>query len=110
MMNRSTEEISDEMSPKKKEDKSVKSGSMDLSDCDDSAESCTGGSRLKQRRATDFSQADNDLRRFLAEREQKRRDSDQDLQISPTSLANLTSKSANIFTFNSSSSSTSTPW
>jgi hypothetical protein len=35
--------------------------------------------RRQQRRATDFSQADKDLRRFLAQREQKRRDSDHDM-------------------------------
>jgi hypothetical protein len=32
--------------------------------------------RSQHRRNTDFSQADNDLKRFLSEREQKRRDSD----------------------------------
>ena len=33
----------------------------------------------QQRRNTDFSQADNDLKRFLEEREHKRIDSDGDL-------------------------------
>ena len=33
----------------------------------------------QQRRNTDFSQADNDLKRFLEEREHKRIDSEQDL-------------------------------
>lgn len=40
--------------------------------------------RSTQRRATDFSQADNDLRRFLAQREAQRRDSDQDMPAVPT--------------------------
>lgn len=35
--------------------------------------------RHQQRRNTDFSQADNDLKRFLEEREQKRIDSESDL-------------------------------
>ena len=39
--------------------------------------------RQAGRRATDFSQADNDLRRFLALREAQRRDSDQDLPSPP---------------------------
>ena len=45
-----------------------------------------GSGRDKERRNTDFSQADNDLKRFLSEREQKRRDSAEqlDLLISPT--------------------------
>ena len=38
--------------------------------------------RQQQRRATDFSQADNDLRRFLALREQNKRESDQDINNS----------------------------
>ena len=38
----------------------------------------------QQRRNTDFSQASQDLKRFLSEREAKRRDSDQDILPSPT--------------------------
>jgi hypothetical protein len=42
--------------------------------------------RDQERRNTDFSQADNDLKRFLSEREQKRRDSTEQLElvVSPT--------------------------
>ena len=43
--------------------------------------------RQGQRRATDFSQADNDLRRFLALREQQKRESDQDLASTVTTTA-----------------------
>ena len=40
----------------------------------------------QERRNTDFSQADNDLKRFLSEREQKKRESSEqlDLLVSPT--------------------------
>ena len=38
----------------------------------------------QQRRNTDFSQADNDLKRFLEEREHKRNDSEGDLMLEPT--------------------------
>lgn len=48
--------------------------------------------RSQQRRNTDFSQADNDLKRFLSEREQKRRDSDQDIMPSPTYITAETCK------------------
>ena len=42
--------------------------------------------RDQERRNTDFSQADNDLKRFLSEREHKRRDSAEqvDILLSPT--------------------------
>ena len=39
----------------------------------------------QQRRNTDFSQADNDLKRFLSEREQnKRRESDGNVAVEPS--------------------------
>ena len=51
----------------------------DSEDDDTDLKSYVNSMRQQQRRATDFSQADHDLRRFLAQREQKKRDSDQDL-------------------------------
>ena len=56
-------------------------GSFDSDDDEDiSAYFVNSVGRGGQRRNTDFSQADNDLRRFLAQREQqKREDSEQDL-------------------------------
>jgi hypothetical protein len=50
--------------------------------------------RDQERRNTDFSQADNDLKRFLSEREHKRRDSAEqvDILLSPTYKQDISKK------------------
>lgn len=52
--------------------------------------------RQQQRRNTDFTQADNDLRRFLAQREQHRRDSSE-MESTPRKLERARARPPNDF-------------